>query len=110
MKTLTKSIIGAVLIAAVGLIAFAADKPAPKNRVLQIQSEGQVIAEIHLLAPCKFLCGDHLTVSQTGEATYRSGGRSNVSGVLLFDGTQVLHLSGNVEFAGYMEDLGLKRK
>jgi hypothetical protein len=106
MKLLT----GAAIIAAVGFIAFAADKPAQKSRVLRIQSEGQVIAEVHLLAPCKFLCGDHLTVSRTGEATYSSGSRSNVSGVLLFDGKRVLHLSGNVEFAGHLEDLDLKRR
>ena len=110
MKTIHKLVIGTALVAVVGFVAFTADKPASKDRVLRIQSNGQVIAEVHLLAPCKLLCGGSLTVSQSGEATYKAGSGPNVSGVLLFDGKQVLHLSGNVEFAGKLEDLGLHTK
>ena len=107
MKTMHKLIIGAALVVAVGWVAFAADKPMPKERVLRIQSGGQVIAEVHLLAPCKWVCGGKLTVSQSGDATYQTDGAPNLNGVLLFEGRQVLHLGGNVEFAGQLEDLGL---
>jgi hypothetical protein len=110
MKQTQKLVIAAALIVAVGIVAFAADKPAPKERVLRIESKGQVIAEVHLLAPCKLVCGDSLTVSQNGDATYRAASSPNLSGTVLFDGGQVLHLDGNVDFSGKLEDLGLPTK
>jgi hypothetical protein len=110
MKTMHKLVIGAALAVAVSIMALAADTSAPKERVLRIQSGGHTIAEVHLLAPCKLLCSDSLTVSQSGDATYKAASGPNVSGVLLFDGGQVLHLSGNVEFAGKIDDLGLHKK
>jgi hypothetical protein len=110
MKQTHKVAIAAALIVAVGIVAFAADKPTPKERVLRIESKGQVIAEVHLLAPCKLLCGDSLTLSQTGDATYRAAHGPTLSGTVLFEGGQVLRLDGNVDFAGKLEDLGLPAK
>jgi len=110
MKTIHKLVIGVALIGTLAVVAFAADKPAPKERVLRIQSNGQVVAEVHLLAPAKWLCGDSLTVTKTGVATYRAASGPTLSGTLLFDGGTVVHINGNVEFGGKLEDLGLHAK
>lgn len=110
MKTVHKLVMAAALVAAVGFVAFAGDKPASKDRVLRIQSGGKVIAEVHLLAPCKWVCSSKLTVTQAGDAIYQAGSDSNLTGTLVFDGGQVLDLHGNVEFEGKLEDLGLHSK
>lgn len=110
MKRIQSVGIGAAVVAAAAVVAFAADKPAPKDRWLRIKSNGQVIAEVRLLAPGKWLCGGGLTVTKTGDATYRAAGGTTLSGTLLFDGGTVLHLNGNVEFGGKLEDLGLNLK
>jgi hypothetical protein len=86
------------------------DKPTPKDQVLQIKSGGRVIAEVHLLEPGTLLCGDKLTVSPAGYATYQAATGPNLTGTLLFDGGEVLHLNGNVEFAGELADLHMRAK
>ncbi len=107
MKLIHKLLIGVTLVVTVAVVGFAADKPTSKQRVLRIESKGQVVAEVHLLAPAKWLCGDKLTVTKNGDATYKAGSGPNLSGVLLFDGGSVVHLSGNVEVGGRLADLGL---
>ena len=86
------------------------DKPTPKDQVLQIKSGGRVIAEVHLLEPGTLLCGDKLTVSPAGYATYQAATAPNLTGTLLFDGGEVLRLNGNVEFAGKLADLDMHAK
>ena len=110
MKSIHTFVVAAALVAAVAIVAYAADKPAPKERLLRIQSNGQVLAEVRLLAPAKWLCGGSLSVTKTGDATYRTGTRPTLSGTLLFDGGTVVHINGNVEFGGKLQDLGLEAK
>jgi hypothetical protein len=113
MKTMHLLVTGAALVAAAGFVTFAADKPVPKERVLRIQTNsGQVIAEVHLLAPCKLLCDaskSKLSVRQ-GDGTYHATGNA-LEGTLLFhDGAEVVNVSGNIELAGNLVDLGVNTK
>ena len=110
MKSIHRLVVGTALVVAVAIVAYAADKPAPKERVLRIQSNGQVVAEVRLLAPAKWLCGGSLSVTKAGDATYRAGSPPTLSGTILFDGGTVVHLNGNVEFGGTLKDLGLEPK
>ena len=110
MKSIYKFVAGAALVVGVAIVAYAADKPAPRERVLRIQSNGQVVAEVRLLAPAKWLCGGSLSVTKGGDATYRAGTPPTLAGTLVFDGGTVLKLSGNVEFAGTLKNLGLEPK
>lgn len=100
-------IIAAALLA--GAAVFAADQ---EDRMLRIESSGQVLAEIRLLAPCRFLCdkdASHLSVKD-GVARYRATGPA-LEGTLLFnDGQEAVTINGNVEIVGRLEDLGLKAK
>jgi len=110
MKSKHTLVVGAALVVTAAVIALATDKPAPKERVLRIQSNGQVVAEVRLLAPAKWLCGGSLSVTKTGDAIYRAGTPPTLSGTLLIDGGTVLHLDGNVEFGGTLKDFGLHAK
>jgi hypothetical protein len=110
MKHTQKLVIAAALVVAVGIAAFAADKPAPKERVLRLESKGQVVAEVHLLAPCQFLCDAKKSVLNVkdGIATYRATGNALAGTLLFHDGQEVVNINGNVELVGSLEDLGIK--
>ncbi len=108
----TLSIAAALLAAAAGTVAIAADKQPRKERVLRIESKGQVIAEVRLLAPCRFLCDAQKSTLNVKDdiATYRSTGNA-LEGTLLFqEGQVVVDIEGNVELVGSVEDLGLTAK
>lgn len=112
MKHIQKLVIAAALVVAVAISAFAADKQAHKERVIRIQSNGQVVAELHLLKPCHFICGTDQAVLNVkgGLGTYSAKGRT-LEGVLQFDDGRVdTHINGNIELTGSLEDLGLNPK
>ena len=108
MKITHKLVIGAALVVVVSIMAFAAEKPAPKERVIRIQSDGQTIAEVHLLSAGHIGFGGVSTVSTNGDATVSPNGNGMVMGVVTFDNGQVLRFDTSAKFSGKAEDLGLK--
>jgi hypothetical protein len=111
MKTTHKSIIGIALVAAVSFIALAADKPAPKERVIRIHSNGQTIAEVHLLTPGKLKFEGLRTVSPSGDATVRPLRQNELAGgVVMFDSGHVLKFETSAEYSGKAVDFELPSK
>jgi hypothetical protein len=77
LDTPARPVAGSPALAVGGIAGFSADSSASHDQVLRVQSGGRVIAEVHLLAPCRWLCGGHLSVSSSGDATYMAGNGTN---------------------------------
>ena len=106
-----KLVIGAVLIVTIGIVAFAADEPATKARVIRIHSNGQTIAEVHLLTPGKLKFGGLRTVSPSGEATVQPIRRSDLAlGEVMFDNGQVLRFETSAEYSAKAVDFEVPTK
>jgi len=105
MKTMHKLVLGAALIVTISIVAVAADKPAPKERVIRIHSNGQTIAEVHLLTPGKLKFGGVRTDSPSGDATVRPNRQNDLAaGVVMFDNGQVLKFQTSAEYSAKTVD------
>ena len=111
MKTMHKLVIGAALIVTIGIVALAADKPAPKERVIRIHSNGQTIAEVHLLTPGKLKVGGVRTDSPSGEATVRPNRQNDLAvGMVTFDNGHRLKFETSAEYSAKAVDLEVPTK